>query len=492
MADRPVQRRRSARLGGVIANPNTDRSQKKNSKGSATVKPRSLRSNASTRQQEHLVAEEIQLISVLPPSKTPSASKKSAKKPSTFVSLSSSGTATSLDDENNSSNRRLVSSESHPATRTSRSKAYSSPPHSSTSKKRKISQSSSSLPQKQHKKKRCSSPTTTDAAVPVGVVDLDRLYRDGLLPSPVATAAHPAVWHCSWGDVSNLSFLSHYSSEYYQRLFVTEGPLPLPKSRRKIRGPLSTDTGVPNYMKQQVNLGLRMRGILVDWLIEISDEYKLNGSTLHLAVKLVDRALDHIVIRSSQLQCLGCACMLIAGKIEEIKSLTTEDFVYVSDKTYTKKEIAKMELDICTALSFRLECVTPYHFLNRFLQASDCCSGNRANPTLYAMTGYFLELGLLQSEFVDLTPSVLTASAMYLARATLGLRDGEGRIWSKTLEHYTTYNIQALESTVLKIHTAQTRAHDTDLKCIVTKYKRSVFFEVALRPPLLEEDLGFY
>merc|ERR1712238_338039 len=46
-----------------------------------------------------------------------------------------------------------------------------------------------------------------------------------------------------------------------------------------------------DYLKNQPNLSERVRSILVDWLIEVVDEYNLGSLTLHLGVRLVDRVL---------------------------------------------------------------------------------------------------------------------------------------------------------------------------------------------------------
>lgn len=46
-----------------------------------------------------------------------------------------------------------------------------------------------------------------------------------------------------------------------------------------------------NYMPRQPHLTRRMRSILMDWLIELAEEYKLQPSTLHLAATLVDKSL---------------------------------------------------------------------------------------------------------------------------------------------------------------------------------------------------------
>jgi len=352
-------------------------------------------------------------------------------------------------------------------------------------------------------------------------------------------------------------FLAQYSLEYYNYLFhkdkencqdinVPASPALGCKSRLRsatlklkqldtkivAQSPDSTSSmsseSVPKYMKHQINLATFMRGILVDWLIEISDEYKLQAITLHSAVKLVDRALEILVIKRNDLQCLGCACMLMACKLEEITPMTSADYVYVSDKTYTRKEITKMEKDIFNALQFRLyDKATTLHFLHRFLRASDVSfyqqpldshtnnrehkissiKGHASNltndvgdmnnvswgtdPVFQYMTEYLLELALLQPEFVDFRASLVAASALYLARATLGIRDKNGKIWNKTLIFFTTYSADDLKDTVLKLHTVHASLLTDSLSCIAKKYKRKHYYCVALKPGILKEDLGF-
>ncbi|MBA0773882.1 hypothetical protein Gotri_009135, partial [Gossypium trilobum] len=69
-----------------------------------------------------------------------------------------------------------------------------------------------------------------------------------------------------------------------------------------------------NYMEQlQRDITPSMRGILVDWLVEVSEEYKLVPDTLYLTVSLIEyRFLSHNFIEKQRLQLLGVACMLIA------------------------------------------------------------------------------------------------------------------------------------------------------------------------------------
>ena len=44
-----------------------------------------------------------------------------------------------------------------------------------------------------------------------------------------------------------------------------------------------------NYMAKQGDITHTMRSILVDWLVEVGEEYKLQTETLHLAVNYIDR-----------------------------------------------------------------------------------------------------------------------------------------------------------------------------------------------------------
>lgn len=44
-----------------------------------------------------------------------------------------------------------------------------------------------------------------------------------------------------------------------------------------------------DYMPHQKDITPHMRAILVDWLIEVAEEYKLSSETLYLAVSYIDR-----------------------------------------------------------------------------------------------------------------------------------------------------------------------------------------------------------
>ncbi|CAL0305703.1 unnamed protein product [Lupinus luteus] len=91
---------------------------------------------------------------------------------------------------------------------------------------------------------------------------------------------------------------SSYAPDIYKKTRVTEVE----------RKPLT------NYMeKLQKDISPSMRAILIDWLVEVTEEYKLVPDTLYLTVNLIDRYLSASLIQKQRLQLLGVTCMLIAS-----------------------------------------------------------------------------------------------------------------------------------------------------------------------------------
>ena len=67
------------------------------------------------------------------------------------------------------------------------------------------------------------------------------------------------------------------------------------------------------YMIKQPDITYPMRAILVDWLVEVGEEYKLNQETIYLAVNYIDRFLSYMSVQRAKLQLVGTACMFIAA-----------------------------------------------------------------------------------------------------------------------------------------------------------------------------------
>ena len=57
------------------------------------------------------------------------------------------------------------------------------------------------------------------------------------------------------------------------------------------------------------------------------------------------------------------SCVFLYRKYEEITPPHTEDFCYITDNTYTKQEVVKMEADVLKALNFEMGNPTVKSFL---------------------------------------------------------------------------------------------------------------------------------
>jgi len=167
------------------------------------------------------------------------------------------------------------------------------------------------------------------------------------------------------------------------------------------------------YMDHQMHVNAKMRGILIDWLVSVSQKYKLKSETLFLAVSLTDRYLDKSATARQQLQLVGITSLLIAAKFEEIHPPKVEALVWVCDKAYSKEEVVKMEVVLLSALDFQICTPTSVHFLERYQSVNECTETHRH------LAQYLLELTLMDYDMIKYQPSHLAAAAVLLSNKLL-------------------------------------------------------------------------
>ncbi|XP_062203294.1 cyclin-A3-2-like isoform X2 [Phragmites australis] len=232
----------------------------------------------------------------------------------------------------------------------------------------------------------------------------------------------------------------------------------------------------------QADVTANMRTILVDWLVEVAEEYKLVADTLYLAISYIDRFLSANALSRDKLQLLGVTAMLIAAKYEEIGPPHVEDFCYITDNTYTKQELVKMESDILKLLEFELGNPTIKTFLRRFTRAAHE-DRKRSILLLEFLGSYLAELSLLDYGCLRFLPSVVAASVVFVARLTI---DPDTNPWSKKLLKVTGYNVSELKDCIIAIHDLQLNRKCSSLTAIQDKYKQHKFKCVSmLLPPVV-------
>ncbi|EME47235.1 hypothetical protein DOTSEDRAFT_166117 [Dothistroma septosporum NZE10] len=189
----------------------------------------------------------------------------------------------------------------------------------------------------------------------------------------------------------------------------------------------------PYYMDQQTEIQWSMRGVLMDWVVQVHQRFNLLPETLFLTVNYIDRFLSCKIVSLGKLQLVGATAIFVAAKYEEVNCPTINEIIYMVDNGYTAEELLKAERFMLSMLQFELGWPGPMSFLRRISKADDYDLETRT------LAKYFLEVTIMDERFVGCKPSFLAAGAHCMAR--LMLRKGD---WTKAHVFYSDYTFRQL------------------------------------------------
>jgi G2/mitotic-specific cyclin-B, other len=269
---------------------------------------------------------------------------------------------------------------------------------------------------------------------------------------------------------NNPQYVIEYARDIFEFLQKTE----------KINTP---SIGYFNGFQKQITE--KMRAILVDWLIDVHNKFSLLPETLYLTINLIDRYLGKFPVENSKFQLLGVSAMLIASKYEEIYAPEVRDFVYVTNKCYTKEEILNMEGKILTALDFDILSTSPLRFLERLHFISDNSMINSNNKPEFSevsmkcfyLAQYLIELSLLEYRMLAYPPSLKAASSLYVARKIFKI-DGPNT-WTNSLQFHTNYKEKELMSCTKDMCNMLELVSKISLKNLYKKFSSEKFLEIS-------------
>ncbi|GBG29329.1 G2/mitotic-specific cyclin-A [Hondaea fermentalgiana] len=234
------------------------------------------------------------------------------------------------------------------------------------------------------------------------------------------------------------------------------------------------------------------RAILVDWLVDVTEELLLNTETLYLSVGYVDRYLARKRMTHDKLQLLGLACLWIATKFEETFKVNMRSLLNLADGAYRPDELLKMEASVIKVLEYGFAMTTAKTFMRRFQRAA------RITQQEKVLGNYLLELSLTSYELAGYVPSLIAAAAVFVARVTLFASDShavvtepsadprlvdDDDLWSTQLRHYCGFSLEQIAAVVRKLHELHTQANRSNERAIFQKYSLKVFFRVATKIP---------
>ncbi|XP_033759926.1 G2/mitotic-specific cyclin-B3-like [Pecten maximus] len=234
---------------------------------------------------------------------------------------------------------------------------------------------------------------------------------------------------------------------------------------------------VPTYMEKQTSLTTNMRAILVDWLVEVQENFELNHETLYLAVKLVDLYLTTKNVSKERLQLVGAAALFISCKFDERCPPMVADFLYICDDAYTKNDFLAMERSVLKTIGFDIGMPLSYRFLRRYAKCA------RASMETLTLARYVLEMSLMEYDFLKYRESEMASACLCLAFRMKKCGD-----WNRTLEYYTGYQTEQLLPLMQELNT-MLASPSRQLTTIKSKYSHRVFYEVAKLPTLKSDEL---
>jgi len=248
-----------------------------------------------------------------------------------------------------------------------------------------------------------------------------------------------------------------YSTEVFQYMLSKESSC-MPKS---------------SYMLKQRDINHAMRTILIDWMVEVSEEMKLTTETLCIAVNITDRFLSKMMVLRSKLQLVGASALFLAAKYEEIYPPGVKDLIYLTDDCYTVDQLLRMERLLLHVLEYRVSPPTPSYFLLCMGQWMQC------DKVALALAQYILELAMTQETYICHLPSVLAAASIAVAHHILGYTP-----WTEEATRVTGYQATDLTKCTRDLCDVMRSSVNADQRAVREKYSKGDFYEVAyLNPP---------
>jgi len=240
---------------------------------------------------------------------------------------------------------------------------------------------------------------------------------------------------------------------------------------------------IPKDFLRNSSITPRMRSILINWLAQVSLQFKLLPETLYLTVEIIDRFLSHQgQLQYKSLQLVGVSSMLIACKYEEMYVPEVNDFVFITDQAYDTKTILSKELEILKALSFNIGKPIALNFLRRNSKAG------YVGVRHHTLAKYILEESLTNYTLASVKPSEKAAAALLISLKILDPTVELHELWSPNLTFYSGYALADLTVAASALSKCLLQAPNSKYTAAYDKYNCASKSHVS-RLPELHEDI---
>ena len=224
------------------------------------------------------------------------------------------------------------------------------------------------------------------------------------------------------------------------------------------------------FLSKQSDVNGKMRGILVDWLVDVSAKFKLLPETFFSAVHLLDRFLERKQVQRTRLQLVGITCLMIMSKFEEIYPPSVRDYVCVCDRAYSQEELLDTEAEILQALQFDLAVTSSLVFYREILTNVDL------PPKPRVFGEYLLETALLSENAFKFSNRELACGAVFLVNKIFKCKKTFSKDLAKYMINVSESRVKSCAKMLYKILTAVAQMGLTAIK---RKFSTIEKFEVS-------------
>jgi transcription initiation factor TFIIIB Brf1 subunit/transcription initiation factor TFIIB len=212
-----------------------------------------------------------------------------------------------------------------------------------------------------------------------------------------------------------------------------------------------------------------MRAILIDWLIEVHQKFRLRSETLFVTVNLIDRYASKQHIAKSELQLVGVSCMLVASKYEEIYPPVLRDFVQICNKSFSAPQILGMEQKVLFALDFDVKSHSPLRFLERYAKHAEL--GEEA----FFFAQYLLEIALLDYRTLKHLPSTHASAAIYISQKLFKNPDP----WPQKLVQESAHSKEKIKPCAFEMCNLLHKIEKSNVQAVFKKFQTAKYKSVA-------------
>lgn len=166
-------------------------------------------------------------------------------------------------------------------------------------------------------------------------------------------------------------------------------------------------------MDMQPELQWFMRPYLIDFLVEVHQQFRLRPEVLYLAMNIVDRYVSKRVVYKKHYQLVGCAALWIAAKFEDGKDKVplVRELADMCCKAYDESAFIQMEGHVLSTIGWCIGHPSAEAWLRIYTSGSD-----HEEAKVQSIARFLMEITLFHREFVGLQSSLVAHGALMLAR----------------------------------------------------------------------------